>query len=474
MKHLLFLSLLAMPFCLFAEGQYKVVKQTPLHQGSIDLQKELMSFNGTSIATTRSVMELNSKPDGYRWIDRMSNMPDYCKDFYDTYGTAVSQVLAGTDNWLSSPESAAEVFNGVYGVLVKSYTNQVMFSVPENASMEEVKELAWAAIEAEIDEQWKDANCFFPYMCMSLTYDYTEAFWLSSSFSWFDAHSNSVSWDNMTGTVEYKHDIYYQTKQDGVFDIRRSCFNSVSSIASGLSTYIQSVDAILSGVPSGGSRYDVLKYFNNWLTTHNYYNPYLSSNACTQMAWSPLSSLAGMEEKDAPVCEGYARAFKVLCDKLDIPCVLCVGLAKNRPNSPGESHMWNEVLMNDDKWYAVDVTWNDPTVSGATPKKISGYETESWLLLGSQDENPSGFTFAESHPFSLSKMVHEEYLKQWDLDFRSLITENKYDPAGIDAVISESGAPAEIYTLGGIPVSEVTQGFYILRKDGTSSKIFVK
>ncbi len=67
-------------------------------------------------------------------------------------------------------------------------------------------------------------------------------------------------------------------------------------------------------------------------------------------------------------CEGYARAFKAVMDKMDIPCVLVGGTGLPEAAQNGESlispdveaHMWNYVCMNDGKWYAMDVTYDDP------------------------------------------------------------------------------------------------------------------
>lgn len=57
------------------------------------------------------------------------------------------------------------------------------------------------------------------------------------------------------------------------------------------------------------------------------------------------------------VCEGYAETFKVLCDKLDVPCVLVGG--ESYSSSGTGAHMWNYVQMYDGKWYLVDTTWDD-------------------------------------------------------------------------------------------------------------------
>ena len=62
------------------------------------------------------------------------------------------------------------------------------------------------------------------------------------------------------------------------------------------------------------------------------------------------------------VCEGYAKTFKYILDKLDIPCIIACGIGQNSKGQP-ESHAWNYVKLND-VWYAVDVTWDDPVIIG--------------------------------------------------------------------------------------------------------------
>lgn len=52
-------------------------------------------------------------------------------------------------------------------------------------------------------------------------------------------------------------------------------------------------------------------------------------------------------------CDGYARAFKYLCDLNDIPCRVVFG-----ETVKGEAHAYNIVKMKD-KWYVVDSCWND-------------------------------------------------------------------------------------------------------------------
>lgn len=58
------------------------------------------------------------------------------------------------------------------------------------------------------------------------------------------------------------------------------------------------------------------------------------------------------------VCEGYAKVFKILCDKFGIHCACISGDAFDNNGEAGP-HMWNYVKMDDEKWYLVDITWDD-------------------------------------------------------------------------------------------------------------------
>ncbi len=55
------------------------------------------------------------------------------------------------------------------------------------------------------------------------------------------------------------------------------------------------------------------------------------------------------------VCDGYARAFRLLCDRLGISCIVVIG---NGPTDGiSEGHAWNMVKL-DRVAYHVDVTWD--------------------------------------------------------------------------------------------------------------------
>ena len=56
------------------------------------------------------------------------------------------------------------------------------------------------------------------------------------------------------------------------------------------------------------------------------------------------------------VCAGYAKAYKVLLDRLGIPCVYVVGWGDVVRSDVG--HAWNRIVLDGESYY-VDITWDD-------------------------------------------------------------------------------------------------------------------
>ncbi len=103
------------------------------------------------------------------------------------------------------------------------------------------------------------------------------------------------------------------------------------------------------------------------------------------------------------VCQGYADAFKLICDRYKVPCVFISG------SSGGVGHAWNAVQMDDGKWYLIDVTWDDQTWG-----IYYGY-----FLVGTETLDYDCETFSESH-------VRDSDLLLPTLDY----SQNEYDING--------------------------------------------
>lgn len=56
------------------------------------------------------------------------------------------------------------------------------------------------------------------------------------------------------------------------------------------------------------------------------------------------------------VCEGISKLVKLLCDQLNIPCILVEGVVKNQKGKR-EAHNWNGIFM-DGLWYHFDFTFD--------------------------------------------------------------------------------------------------------------------
>ena len=70
-------------------------------------------------------------------------------------------------------------------------------------------------------------------------------------------------------------------------------------------------------------------------------------------------TIAGVFCRNTAVCEGIAKAYKLLCDYLGVECILVVGMAGNEPSKvlENQDHAWNMIKINE-KYGHVDVTWD--------------------------------------------------------------------------------------------------------------------
>ncbi|MDO4571117.1 MAG: transglutaminase domain-containing protein [Planctomycetia bacterium] len=86
----------------------------------------------------------------------------------------------------------------------------------------------------------------------------------------------------------------------------------------------------------------------------------------TDSSYHKAHSSVGAILHGRAVCEGYAMAFKLLCDALGLSCIVVFGRTSN--SNEGEGHAWNIVKLNG-KCYHVDVTWD----SAQTSSNYKGY-----------------------------------------------------------------------------------------------------
>ena len=105
------------------------------------------------------------------------------------------------------------------------------------------------------------------------------------------------------------------------------------------------------------------------------------------------------------VCEGYAKAFKYLCDRTsfeaDIDCRTVTG------EMNGVGHMWNIVNMDDDANYLVDVTNCDTNTTG---------DSDRLFLVGTAGSPQEGYTFLMDTGKSIRYLYDNDMLELWGND----------------------------------------------------------
>ncbi|MDE7070842.1 MAG: hypothetical protein K2O86_02575 [Clostridia bacterium] len=153
---------------------------------------------------------------------------------------------------------------------------------------------------------------------------------------------------------------------------RGNSINSVASVNEAVAKYENKIEQIVTEAKKKSSVVEQIEYVNNYISQNTKYgfgtelqgNRYIDTPKA-DFIYTSYGALVNNES----VCEGYAKSFKAVMDRLGIPCVCVQGYAGDKDNM--NPHMWNYVQV-DKMWYAVDVTYN------ATEGK------NNWMLFGAQ------------------------------------------------------------------------------------------
>lgn len=172
--------------------------------------------------------------------------------------------------------------------------------------------------------------------------------------------------------------------------------NSESKVASAIAAYEAKLTTIVNGAKAAGDAREQIAYVNRYFCENVEYSFGIEvrdgKNVDTPAAAYIYSSYGSLVNGKA-VCEGYAKGFKAVMDRLNIPCVCVSGYSVKESGS--DAHMWNTVKL-DGNWYNIDVTWN--ATSGQNNQ-------EKWFLLGTSD-----FDYAhESDPVISSSGFELDY-----------------------------------------------------------------
>jgi len=104
------------------------------------------------------------------------------------------------------------------------------------------------------------------------------------------------------------------------------------------------VDRLLAQAPAGNDDYAKIKYTYETLILNTDYDMEAPNNQNIYSVFVDRRS----------VCQGYAKAFQYLMNRMGVKCTLAQGTVRET----GEGHAWN-LLKADGEFYYVDATWGD-------------------------------------------------------------------------------------------------------------------
>ena len=274
-----------------------------------------------------------------------------------------------TDSWGSQlSEEAASVYHQMVSAFIsQNSTAQVNCTLPVPYTFTTAgtivqnedgnNTLQW---DSENNDQYQSVRSSLTMAVQSafdaFCYDYPEAFWLGR-VKYTYGISFSGSGGIYTGTIKAVT-VVPEEKYPGAF-------GEIGAFQSAVSAAVSRIQTALQGKTD---RYYVLKAIHDYICSRVEYgeNDYAHTAAGVFI------------KNNQVVCEGYAKAFRILAKKFGIDSPLIVGTAISGGNQ--EAHMWNYVQMEDGVWYLVDTTWDD---------QKSGI-VYTYFLVGSGDQ---GFVY---------------------------------------------------------------------------------
>ncbi|MDE6832782.1 MAG: hypothetical protein K2J39_00825 [Ruminococcus sp.] len=229
------------------------------------------------------------------------------------------------------------VYDALYPLVENPSTDKITVTLPEPVSITLSKSPSSASLSDDDRQTFNDAVISnLKNAIDTLLMDNPELFWFDEAglkFATKQTEQYNFFKQNYKVTISGFNfiPVYYES-YESIDDIKE---------------YRIKLDDAVKNMPyQAESRYGQLKNIHDYICGFTYYDLNATFN----------SSVIGAIVEPGVVCEGYAKSFKLMCDSLDIPCVVVLG---NFDDESRTAHMWNYVQMDDGLWYAVDVTWDD-------------------------------------------------------------------------------------------------------------------
>lgn len=238
--------------------------------------------------------------------------------------------------------------------------------------------------EAELKKQYQSA-------IEALIYENPDIFYLDVT----KMYINIQKITKITGT---RYNVYIDNGNEASY--LTNAFYSKEDIQKYENKVVQIKNQIVEQV-SGKTDYQKIKMIHDYLIDSIEYENDLTQNN--------VYDIYGALVNKRCVCEGYAKAFQYLMGEIGIENTIVIGTGTNSRNET-ENHAWNYVKL-DENWYAVDVTWDDPIISGGG--KLTNKQKYEYFLKGSITMNknhvPSGRFTKDGQIFKYPELSIQDY-----------------------------------------------------------------
>lgn len=190
------------------------------------------------------------------------------------------------------------------------------------------------------------------------------------------------------------------TRRSATFDISytydKATFDKMTA------AYEKRVDKVLAKLNDDMTTYEKIKKIHDLIINNAEYSIDTANN----------ENIYGTIVKSHGKCDGYSKTFSYICSKAGIRTVTVIG---NDLNSTGDiMHMWNKVYYKN-KWYNVDVTWDDPVGNMTENMTYNYFMVSDKSLTKTHSENNGSFEVPEATDDSKSYYrVYKKYAEDPD------------------------------------------------------------
>ncbi len=222
-------------------------------------------------------------------------------------------------------------------------------------------------------------------------------FWMSGygySFNYYQ-YSTTDGYGVATGTITIR------------INIDTNSYTDYADVEEKLVALVEAVEA---APVNGITRYEKVKSIHDYIYNINEYPEQQGTFSDGSPWYGPMAHQpTGVFLNGYAVCEGYAEAMKLLCDREGIPCITVLGTGN------GGAHKWNYVKMEDGLWYLIDATWNDQSANVFYDYFLTGADTVAPHFAGSAPDSqvhvPDGAMFSGVTPLQYPTLASDHYGK---------------------------------------------------------------